>query len=159
MGAAVGLGMQAASGYYAARQQKKQGIAQERIYDANASIAERDAYSDMLVEQRNAALQREQGRALMGTQLAKTAAGGFIPGQGTPLLIAMDTARKIEIGAVERERVATDTEMKARRKARLMRTEGDIARITGKTAGVSTLLNTAANTSSNAYNLWYNGAI
>ena len=151
--------MQAAQGVYSAKLQKQQGLLEEKAYDWNANVVEQDARSDLLVEQRNAALARERGRSLMGSQLAQTAAGGFIASEGTPLLVAMDTARKIEMGAIERERVATDTEMKARRKARLMRTEGDIARITGKTSGVSTLLNTATNTASSAYNLWYNGAI
>jgi len=112
-------------------EQYRAGIAAEQLEaqalwaDYNASLAAREAEME-------AALERREGRKLIGAQLARYAAAG-VSTTGTPLLVMEETADEVELSALLLEHQGELEAWSYRSEAAQKRTEASLTTMLGIT--------------------------
>lgn len=149
---AVGTGISAYSSYQA-------GKAQQSLNNYNASVndqAAADAARDGKILAANA---RAKNEAIKARQRALYAKAGVVSATGTPLLVQVQQAGELEMGALEVEQQANAKAAQLRQQAVLDRMAGKIARTTGGLNAAATVLTGAGQATSTLTNYrLYKGA-
>ena len=149
-GAIIAL-VAAGVGAYSSYQQGKQ---QEKIYDYNAALAERQAEEERQAAKYAADIQREQGEALKARQRLLFNVSG-VTLEGTPEDLLADTAKQLERDAKAIEYGGQSKGTALDLQANLMRMQGTSARRAGWWNAGTSLLSGA----STAYNSYYGGKL
>jgi hypothetical protein len=120
------------------------GQAQSKMASYNAAVAERDAQAARQQAAFEESRQRQARDALLGKQRAAFAASGVTP-EGSPLLVAAETATQAEIDAEAIRYSGSVAEARANSQAALDRMQGAAARTASYFAAGTSLLQGAAN--------------
>lgn len=111
--------------------------------DTEALKEEADINNQQAYEQ--ARITREQGRYLQGEQRVSAAAGGIRADQGSPLLLAMKTARNVELDAITQEWQGQYGKKMAERQGALIQYDKRLKKRDATWATVGTILGGAMN--------------
>lgn len=148
----VGTGISAYSSYQAGKAQQSLNNYNAAVNDQAAADAARDGR--ILANE-----QRRKNESIKARQRALYAKAGVVTATGSPLLVQVEQAGQLELGALETQQQANVKAVQLRQQAQLDRMAGKIARTTGNLNAAATVLQGAgsvANTGMN-YQL-YKGA-
>jgi hypothetical protein len=131
---AVGAGTQILGGITSAIQGKQAAKFNEAMAFREAELARQEAGIESRRLREDAELIRQEGRREVGARIAKAGASGVVATQGSPLLVLLDTARRIERQALRREEDARTALFRGEVSAIGSETEARLQRQAGRQA-------------------------
>jgi hypothetical protein len=125
---------------YGAYTQQKAGKAAQELSNFNAAQTELESRARAQDAQLQSLAVRTQNEQLQARQRALYAKAGVVGTTGTPLLVLADQAAILEMGALDVERTGSLEAARLKQQSVIQRWQGNIARQTGNTNAMGTIL-------------------
>lgn len=142
--AVVGAGVAVAGAGYSAYSQYQAGKSAQALNNYNAQQETVNAQTAVRDANNAANSERHRNQQILGKQRAALAANGVAIDTGSPLLLEMNSAANLEMGALETERQGGIAASRGYQQAELDRMQGNVARKTGALNAGATLLQGAS---------------
>ena len=126
-GSGIGTALQALGTVASAFGTFAGGVAQKRVGDYNAKVAENNAVAEQQRSAYEAGMIRDDKRRILGTQLATQAGNGLSVQSGTPVAVLGDTAGSAEMDILARLYGGESAATAFRNDATLQRAQGKAA--------------------------------
>lgn len=136
----TGVAIQTVSAIQQGRAAKTQARFQEAIAARNAKLAERKAEAEQQAALEAAKVKEREGKEILAQQRAAFAISGVQIGRGTPLSVAVETAKNIKAEELTILREGVISAAQRRGEADIFRLTGKAAKKRGRAAGRAAIL-------------------